>query len=71
MGRRHCKIDDGIMNSFQIIGRWEVAPIGCKKFTSHLMWYENIYFIRRDQLVLDEHKTLNLIGLNYDGVVSR
>jgi hypothetical protein len=46
-------------------------PIGWSKVTGHIIFDVKMDFARKAQWVLDGHKTSNLIGSTYAGVVSR
>ena len=56
---------------FEVLEEEMKAPIGWSKVTGHLVWDVKMDFTRKARWVLDGHKTPNLIGSTYAGVVSR
>ena len=57
--------------AFEVLEEEMKAPIGWSKVTGHLVWDVKMDFTRKARWVLDGHKTPNLIGSTYAGVVSR
>ena len=57
--------------AFEILDEGVHAPHGWKQVTGHLVWDVKMDFTRKARWVLDGHKTLDLIGSTYAGVVSR
>ena len=57
--------------AFEILDEGVHAPHGWKQVTRHLVWDVKMGFTRKSRWVLDGHKTLDLIGSTYAGVVSR
>ena len=57
--------------AFEILDEGVHAPHGWKQVTGHLVWDVKMDFTRKARWVLDGHKTPDLIGSTYAGVVSR
>jgi hypothetical protein len=57
--------------AFEVLEDGQLAPIGWKKVTGHLVWDVKMDFTRKARWVLDGHKTPNPVGSTYAGVVSR
>ena len=57
--------------AFEILDEGVHVPHGWKQVTGHLVWDVKMDFTRKARWVLDGHKTLDLIGPTYTGVVSR
>ena len=57
--------------AFEILDEGEHAPHRWKQVSRHLVWDVKMDFTRKARWVLDGHKTPDLIGSTYVGVVSR
>ena len=57
--------------AFEILDEGAHAPHGWKQVTRHLVWDVKMDFTRKARWVLNGHKTPDLIGSTYAGVVSR
>ena len=57
--------------AFEILDEGVHAPHGWKQVTRHLVWDVKMDFTRKARRVVDGHKTPDLIGSTYAGVVSR
>ena len=57
--------------AFEILDEGVHVPHGWKQVTGHLVWDVKMDFTRKARWVLDGHKTPDLIGSTYAGVVSR
>jgi len=57
--------------AFEILENGEKAPVGWSKVTGHLVFDVKMSFERKARWVLDGHKTPDIIGSTYAGVVSR
>ena len=57
--------------AFEILDEGVHVPHGWKQVTRHLVWDVKMDFTRKARWVLDGHKTPDLIGSTYAGVVSR
>ena len=57
--------------AFEILDEGVHAPHGWKQVTGHLVWDVKMDFTRKARWVLHGHKTPDLIGSTYTGVVSR
>ena len=57
--------------AFEILDEGAHAPHGWKQVTRHLVWDVKMDFTRKARWVLDGHKTPDLIGSTYAGMVSR
>lgn len=57
--------------AFEVLDEGKPAPIGWHKVTGHLVFDVKMDFTRKARWVLDGHKTPDIIGSTYAGVVSR
>ena len=57
--------------AFEILDEGVHVPHGWKQVTGHLVWDVKMDFTRKARWVLDGHKTPDLIGSTYAGLVSR
>ena len=57
--------------AFEILAEGQPAPRGWHKVTGHLVWDVKMDFTHKAQWVLDRHKTPDVEGSMYAGVVSR
>jgi len=57
--------------AFEILENGEKAPVGWSKVTGHLIFDVKMSFECKARWVLDGHKTPDIVGLTYAGVVSR
>ena len=57
--------------AFEILGENEKAPIGWTKASGHMVFDVKMSFERKARWVLDGHKTPDIEGSTYAGVVSR
>mmetsp|Transcript_7105 Transcript_7105/g.6739 ORF Transcript_7105/g.6739 Transcript_7105/m.6739 type:complete len:182 (+) Transcript_7105:825-1370(+) len=57
--------------AFEVLHEGKGAPPGWHKATGHLCWDMKLNFERKARWVLDGHKTENLVGSTYAGVMSR
>eukprot|EP00957_Ditylum_brightwellii_P010097 762975-Ditylum_brightwellii.AAC.1 len=57
--------------AFEILPEDRSVPVGWKKVTGHLVFDVKMDFKRKARWVLDGHKTADLKGSTYAGVVSR
>ena len=57
--------------AFEVLAEGQRAPPGWKGVTGHLIWDVKMDFTRKARWVLDGHKTPDIVGSTYAGVVSR
>ena len=57
--------------AFQILEDDQPLPIGFTKSSGHLVWDVKMDFTRKTRFVKDDHKTADLFGSNFAGVVLR
>ena len=57
--------------AFEILGEGEKAPSGWSLVTGHIVWDVKMDLTRKARWVLDGHKTYNLVGSTFAGVVSQ
>ena len=57
--------------AFEVLDEGAKPPVGWSKVTGHLVWDVKMDFTRKARWVLDGHKTPDIVGLMYAGVVSR
>ena len=57
--------------AFHNLERGEEVPNGWSKVTGHIVFDVKMDFTRKARWVLDGHKTPNITGSTYAGVVSR
>ena len=60
-----------VVVAFEMLEDSSKAPSGWTKVMGHLVWDVKMDFTRKAGWVLDGHKTPDLEGLTYAGVVSR
>ena len=56
--------------AFEVLEEESQVPKGWNKVTGYLVWDVKMYFTHKVRWVLDGHKTLDLVGSTYVGVVS-
>ena len=56
--------------TFEVLEENAKAPAGWSKVTGHLVFDVKMDFTRKARWVLDGHKTPDIVGLTYAGVVS-
>ena len=57
--------------AFDVLEDHQNVPVGYTKASGHLIWDVKMDFTRKARWVKDGHRTVDLLGLNYAGVVSR